>query len=74
MTVLEIESLLADRGLRLRRTIRGRVDGRTLVGVEDLDTGQVFEASGIGFRDAVKNAIEAALRRPVKRTKRRYVS
>ena len=70
MTLGEIEAALSDRNLRLRRAVRR--DRRYVVEVADRTTGASFEATGIDIEQAIKNALEAAARRPVRR--HRYTS
>lgn len=72
ITLQEIESILSERDLRLRKAVWMR--GRYHVEVQDVVTKIIFEARGIELRDAVENAVAAARRRPPRRTRRRYSS
>ncbi len=71
MTLLEIEALLEERGLRLRGAHspgRGRL---WTVEVEDAVTRQGFASKGRDLREAVDNAVAVATVRP-KTGKKRF--
>jgi hypothetical protein len=73
MTLAEIESVLSERGLRLRAVREGKTR-RWTVEVADPATNSSFEATGTSLKDAVQNAVEAAEKRPVRRRNHRYKS
>ena len=68
MTLLEIETFLSARGLRLRQVTRPPRARRWVVVVSGRSG--TFEATGIDVRAAVENAVDAAKKRPVKNRRR----